>query len=339
MSVTGATTVQMPAPSDIALVGADSITAAIASDVHRASAALSEALTFLRLGSDHAKFVRNGFDVTQEALFREADAIAQEVDRIRAQFGALSEPVPTLLVAQFTRAALPIVRRLIQFKDGVARAIAGDITQQTLPADFVLHLQREADFFVGILNHMAGLPTPTPTTLQLQGPTALVPTIARHLLEVVPASEAVAANLAYTEFWGKHHEEHAEAIAIFLRPGQQKEANAVAKFRRDFQELRGAATTLQRQFSLPDFQTLTSDTLRLTGDWRQFLNNTQQAQLQGRLQANFTQRLTEHIRIETDILDEAVVRTQHRLQQSGAPVSRTAGAIYTGATPKAVLVS
>lgn len=339
MSTALANTVLVPAPSDIALAGADAIAAAIASDVNKASAALSEALTFLRLGSDHAKFIRNGFDVTQEALFREADALAQGIDHIRAQFGAIPEPVPTVLVAQFTRAALPIVRRLIQFKDQVALAIKGDLTQQSLPADFVLHLQREADFFVGILNHMAGLPTPTPATLQLQGPTGLVPTIARHLLEVVPASDAVAANLVYTEFWGKHHEEHAEAIAMFLRPGQQKEANAVAKFRRQFQEVRRASTELQRQFSLPDFQTLSGDTLRVTGDWRRFLNETQRAQLQGQFQANFTQRLTEHIRIETDILDEAILRTQQRLRQTGAPAPVALGATFTAATPKAVVVS
>lgn len=339
MTITPTATVLSPATSDIAVAGADAIAAAIASDVNKASAALSEALTFLRLGSDHAKFIRNGFDITQEALFREADAIAQEVDRIRALFGALREPVPTLVIAQFTRAALPVFRRLIRFKDTIAGDIIADTTQQMLPADFILHLQREFDFFVGILNHMAGLPTPTPATLALSGPTGLVTTIARQLLEVVPANEAVAANLVYSEFWCKHHQEHAEVINIFLRPGQQKEMDAVAKFRRDFLELRGLATTLQRHFALPDFQTLMCDILALTGDWRRFLNATQQAQLQGKFQANFTQRLTEHIRIETDILDEAVLRTRNRLQGIVSPAPSAAGATFTAATPKAVLLS
>jgi hypothetical protein len=328
-----------PAPADLALAGADALAAAVAGDVSRSSAVLTETLTYLRLLSDHAKFIRNGFDQTQEALFREGDALAQAHDRLRARFARLPEPLPPALVAEFARAALPLVRALIQFKDRVAALIDLCLTQQTLPAPFVRHLRREADFFVGTLNHLSGLPVPQTATLDLRGPAGRTPTVARALLGSVPVADALAAGLAYAEFWGKHHEEHAEALMIFLRPEQRREIAAAGRFRREFRELRDRAAALQQAFSRPEFDSLSRDALTLTGDWRSFLVQANTAQRACALQANFPQRLSEHIRIETDILTEAIARTQLRLAGQAQPAGIGLGAVYTGLTPKEILLS
>lgn len=329
-------------PSAVAVTGSGTIAAAIASDVTRASAAYNEALTYLRLASDHAKFIRNGFDPTQEVLFREADALAQALDQAREQLAILPEPVPAQTVAQFVTFVLPLVRQIIQFKERVTAAIQGCTTQQILPADFVLHLRREADFFVGILNHLAGLPTPANATLDLAGvQTAPAETLARQLIEVVPVPQAVAANLNYTEFWGKHHREHADVVSMFLRPAQGDVSAMAARFRDQFQALQTNAAALQQAFSPTDFATLNRDTLLLTDDWRNFLVNVQQAQINCSVQTNFVQRLTEHIRIETDVLAEAVIRTQLRLQkpENAALVSTRAGADYNQLTPRGIVIS
>lgn len=56
------------------------LTVALTNDVANATALYNESLTYLRLASDHAKFIRNYFDPTQERLFRMADAFAASLD-------------------------------------------------------------------------------------------------------------------------------------------------------------------------------------------------------------------------------------------------------------------
>jgi hypothetical protein len=319
------------------------LTAVLADDVTKAGALFNESFTYLRLASDHAKFIRNYFDPTQETLFRAADRLAAELDQLRSELCSLQEPVAPAMVNAFVQRAVPVISRLITFKDLVSALVRSCQTQQLLPADFIDHLRREADFFLGIVAHVTGVATPTRARLHFPGPPEQrVTTIARALIDRVPLAEALAADLIYTEFWGKHHMEHAEALTLLLRPQQTALIAGATRFQDQFGGLLAEATDVERNPTVHRIESLNRDTLTLSNDWRNFLVMAEQAQRTCQIQTNFPQRLTEHIRIETDILMEAAARTARRLQQpGGAPVISTpsTGATFQNLTPKSILCS
>lgn len=318
------------------------LTATLANDVTNATALYNESLTYLRLASDHAKFIRNYFDPTQERLFRLADALAGSLDQLRAEICFLQEPVSPAVVDAFILKAAPIIQQLIVFKRAVADLVRACQTQQLLPPDFIDHLRREADFFLSIVSHVRGQPTATRATLDLPGPPEeRVATIARVLLDGVPLAQAQAADFVYTEFWGKHHMEHADALLLLLRPQQTDLIQKTTRFRDLFDGLVTKARTVEADPTDARLDSLDRDTLLLTGDWRKFLIDAQEAQLDCSLQANFPQRLTEHIRIETEILMEAVGRVaRRRLPVTSRMVSApSAGATFQQITSKEVLCS
>lgn len=254
----------------------------------------------------------------------------------------MQEPVSPMVVDAFIRRAAPIIQQLIQFKRAVADLIQSCQTQQLLPPHFVDHLAREAEFFLSIVSHVMGQPTATRATLDIPGPPQeRVATIARTLLEGVPFVQAQAADFAYTEFWGKHHQEHADALLLLLRPQQTDLIQKATRYRDLFGGLVAEARTVEVNPSIARLDTLDQDTLLLTNDWRNFLITAQQAQLDCSLQANFPQRLTEHIRIETEILMEAVQRVAGRRQRGGSPTisASPAGATFQQFTTKEVLCS
>lgn len=315
---------------------------AVAADVERATAIYNESLTYLRLASDHAKFIRNYFDPTQERGFRLADSLAVALDQLRAELCGLQEPVAPAAITAFIRKAVPVIQQLITFKNLVADLIRACQTQHLLPAPFIDHLRREAEFFLGIVGHVLGGPTPTRAQLHLPGPSAArVATIARKLIDSVPFPDAMAADLAYTEFWGKHHMEHADALTKFLRPEQADLVATAARFRDLFAALLVEAADVEQAPSLARIAGLDRDTMLLSNDWRNFLIQAEQAQRTCAVQTNFPARLTEHIRIETDLLIEAVGRAERRRALGGAPVpsAALAGATFQSVTPKATLCS
>lgn len=322
---------------------AQTLASAVTTDVERATALFNESLTYLRLASDHAKFIRNFFDPTQERLFRMADTLAVRLDQLRAELCSLQEPVAPAEMVAFVGRAAPVITQLIGFKRAVADLIRNCGTQQILPADFIDHLSREAEFFLGIVSHVLGGQLPTRQELGMPGPgTARVAAIARKLIDQVPLAEVLAADLAYTEFWGRHHVEHADALMMFLRPDQTDLIQCASRFRTNFQNLLTEAVDVECAPTLPRFDELDRQTLSLSTDWRNFLINAEQAQRTCSLQTNFPQRLTEHIRIETDILLEAVGRSANRRRQpSGAPIvsAPVAGATFQSLTPKSILCS
>jgi hypothetical protein len=317
------------------------LASAVSADVEKATALFNESITYLRLASDHAKFIRNYFDPTQEQLFRTADTLAASLDQLRSEICALSEPAQPQAVFTLVQRAAPVVQQLITFKNLVSALIRSCQTQQLLPAPFVDHLRREADFFLGIVSHVLGGETPTRQTLDLPGPPQeRVATIARKLIDVVPLPQAVAADFAYTEFWGKHHMEHADVLTMFLRPQQTDLITQASRFRDQFGALLLEATVVERQPSLALIDELDRNTLSLSLNWRKFLITTEEAQRNCSLQANFPQRLTEHIRIETDILLEAVGRAaRRRITAGGAPIISTSGVTYQSLTPKQISCS
>jgi hypothetical protein len=324
-----------------AFAPAQTLSGAVATDVEQATALFNESLTYLRLASDHAKFIRNFFDPTQERLFRMADDLAVRLDQLRAELCRLQEPVAPAEMFAFVGRAAPVITQLIGFKRAVADLVRICGTQQLLPADFIDHLRREAEFFLGIVSHVLGAPSPTNQQLDLPGPaTARVATIARKLIDQVPLAEVLAADLAYTEFWGKHHFEHADALMKFLRPEQTDLIQGASRFRTNFQNLLSEAVDVENAPTLLRFDDLDRQTLSLSMDWRNFLINAEQAQRTCTLQTNFPQRLTEHIRIETDILLEAVGRSAGRRRKpGGAPIvsAPVTGATFQSLTPKSIL--
>lgn len=312
------------------------LTAAVGDDIQKATGLYNEAITFLRLASDHAKFMRNYFDPTQDHLFRMADSLAVELDQLRTEVCSLPEPAQPQAVFALVQRVVPVLQRLNVFKIAVAQLIRRCQAQSMLPAEFVDHLRREVDFFLGIVSHVLGGETPTRQALDMPGPPQeRVATIARTLIDVVPIPQAVAADLAYTEFWGKHHMEHADALTLFLRPQQTDLITQAIQFRDEFDRLLTETEAVQRQPTMAQIDELDRHTISLSNEFRNFLVTAENAQRQCRLQANFPQRLTEHIRIETDMLQEAVTRSARRRSSPGGLIS-TSGVTYQSMTPKEI---
>jgi hypothetical protein len=294
----------------------------------------------LRLASDHAKFMRNYADPTQERLFRTADHLAVTLDGLRGELAALPEPVPPPAMFSLIQRATPVLRTLNQFKTAVANLIETCQTQHLLPAHFIDHLRREVEFFLGIVDHVLGRPSQTRGALDMGGPSqAAVSTLARNLIDKVPTPEAIAAGLTWTEFWGKHNMEHADALTILLRPQDVDLIQGAARFSDRFKALLQETVQIDLNNATNQVAQLNRDTLTLTGDWRRFLEQALEAQRSCKAQENFPQRLTEHIMIETDFMTEAALRVQAR--QSGRFLSEpmAMGATFDQLTPKQILLS
>lgn len=312
----------------------------VTSDVLQANALFNESLAFLRLASDHLKFIRNFFDPTQEALFRQADQIAVTLDQLRAEAASLAEPVPPATVFALVQRTVPVIRLVVDFKNRVSALIRTCQTQQILPADFIDHLRREADFFLGIVDHVFGRPTPTRALLDLPfAPEARVLTLARSLIDKVPEREASAAGLTWVEFWSKHHAEHADVLTMFLRPQDENLIRQAAQFRERFSAVLQESALVDVTLSVNLLGTVQQDALLLSQDWKRFLEQTLSAQRTCQVQENFPQRLTEHIIIETDFLTEAVLRTQARQAGRVLTAVPVAGAVFDQLTPRERLVS
>ncbi len=314
---------------------------AMAADVLRAGALYNETLASLRIASDHLKLIRNYTDPTQETLFRQADRLAVELDQLRAELADLPEPVQPAAVDAVTAQAVPVLRAVVQFKAGVEELIRTCQTLHLFTPEMVAHLRRETEFFLGIVDHVCGRRTPTRASLGLPGaPQRPVPTIARSLIDKVPLPEAVAASLAWTEFWGKHHLEHTGILISFLRPWQDRLVQGALQFQDRFQGLlQEVGARRETAADCGCLSRLMRGTLMLSGDWERFLSSALAAQRTCTLQANFPQRLTEHLLIENDFLAEPMLRLQAR--QAGRLLSAVPvqGVVYDQLTARTVLVS
>ncbi len=241
---------------------------------------------------DHSRFMRNGFDPTEEEAFRIADDFAQRFVVFRQQ-----NQVQPDLSPEFLFSLQDLLEEFIAFKGRLAAGIEACQILSILSAGLIDHIRREAIFFSGILARIKGEPRPTREQLGLPmpgmastAPQIFIPHLPQELEEI-----------AYEEllFWLRIAFEHMGVLAQGFRPGQEAYLRETLRWE---QRLRRLHDTV-----LDGFRTnvnparFIDTTLEQIEEHAQFLarlfNDLASCTIPGR-QANFWPRLADHMRRE-----------------------------------------
>lgn len=283
--------------------------------------ALEEKRFFDRIMFEHAKFVRSGVDPTEEAAFQTANQFAVSVEALWERVmmtdpGAPDVEIRALINENFERVGAE--RDFMQMATAEVRACR---LLAILPADLLEHLALETVFFLGILQHVSGMPTPLRSELLLPGtdtPTLLAP---RHAFVNYPQSLNELA-FEYGMFWTRRHKEHADVLQLYLRPGQEAYRQDLSVFSMRFDDL---LTSGQAAFQAagvlydgtdsgslsPVVLAWIQDVLTVTRAFRDYMMNVVMQLVTCTIptgQADFWPLLGDHIRREADYLIDALTR-------------------------------
>ena len=163
---------------------------------------------------DHARFMRNGFDPTEEELFSQANNFSNDFSSLRNGEFDIDQENENLNELKSE------VNEFIDFKSQVAQGIENCQILSILPAALIDHIMREAIFFSGILARITDEPRPSWRSLGLPdqriastAPQALIPELRNEL-----------DNIAWEEllFWLTINYEHANVLSLYFRPQQKK---------------------------------------------------------------------------------------------------------------------
>ncbi|MGI6129052.1 MAG: DUF2935 domain-containing protein [bacterium] len=241
---------------------------------------------------DHSRFMRNGFDPTEEEPFRIADDFALRFAFFKQQNEMLPDLSPDFLFS-----LQELVGQLIDFKARIAAGIESCRILSILSAGLIDHIRREALFFFGILARIKGEPRPTREQLGLPmpgiastAPQAFIPRLPQEFEEI-----------AYEEllFWLRIAFEHMGVLAQGFRPEQKAYRRETLRWQQRLERLHDAvlqgfeAGTNPARFIEP--------TLALIQEHAEFLahlfNDLAHCTIPGQ-QANFWPRLVDHMRRE-----------------------------------------
>lgn len=186
--------------------------------------------TWIGILIDHARFMRNGFNITEEELFMEANNFSEVFVDLRQR-----EVVDIYEDNRFLNQLQEEVNNFIDFKNQVARGIEACQILSILPAALINHIMKEAIFFSGILARIKNEPGPTWKDLGLPGrrraitaPQALIPRLEREW-EIIAWEELL--------FWLEINYEHADVLSLYFRPGQQELRRRTMQWGRRIQRL------------------------------------------------------------------------------------------------------
>ncbi|HHX51523.1 MAG TPA: DUF2935 domain-containing protein [Clostridia bacterium] len=183
-------------------------------------AALEEMRFWLRIMADHAKLIRNGFDLMEERFFRVSDRFSLDFDELLRQVQAPS-PGPPEVVGLMNKSEY-LTGKFRDFKASLVELINNCRVLSNRPGELIDHLRREAEYFLGKMRRIQGRPTPTREEIGIPDgnlptflvPRLLIPSFQDHLKEI-----SIEENL----FWLHQHSEHAGVLGIYLRPVVQRE--------------------------------------------------------------------------------------------------------------------
>ncbi|MDI3280783.1 MAG: DUF2935 domain-containing protein, partial [Bacillota bacterium] len=264
--------------------------------------AVKEELRFwVGIMDDHAKFMRNGFDPTEEELFRRADELARELDEVKRRVDAFSETTPRREVAEVEERAVGAVRRLRGFKLEVIRGIRECRILTELPAELIDHLRREADYFLGVVDFLHRRPLPRRDELGLPDSDRPVHVLPVQLIPFF-RRQAFAIGVDLSLFWLKVHAEHAGVLVLFYRPVVQADLiRRTSNFQQELDLLyRRALEVDERRSGLRE---LLREVRPAMEQWRDFLAQLFEEIRRCRVptgQVNFPARLADHMRREAD---------------------------------------
>ena len=241
---------------------------------------------------DHSRFMRNGFDPTEEEAFQIANDFARSFAVFQQQNEVQPEPSP-----EFLFALQELVGQFIAFKGSIAAGIEACRILSILSAGLIDHIRREAIFFSGILARIKGEPRPTREQLGLP-----MPGIASTAPQVfIPHLPQELEEIAYEEllFWSRIAFEHMGVLALGFRPEQESYRRETLRWEQRLHRLHDAVLAGFTAKTNPARFIDTS--LELIQQHAQFLarlfDEVSSCTIPGR-QTNFWPRLVDHMRRE-----------------------------------------
>ncbi|QYR23732.1 DUF2935 domain-containing protein [Paenibacillus sp. sptzw28] len=204
-------------------------------------AALEEMRVWTILMTEHAKFIRLGLDPNpqQEELFRMADQFAIELDKLYSRTIATPPTAPDETLYNLREETIVLVTKLIIFKNELFNALEACMGLGILPAILVDHVRREADRFVGTLEHSkSNQQTRTRERLGLMDGERFAQTVPRLLYHRLPPEQLFTVAIEESMFFSRIHSEHAEHLSMSFRPEVQESYRETAiRFKNDYQNL------------------------------------------------------------------------------------------------------
>ncbi|MEA4882246.1 MAG: DUF2935 domain-containing protein [Clostridia bacterium] len=189
-----------------------------------ATAAFEEMRFWLPIMSDHARLIRNGFDLAADDVFRYSDALGVAIDGVLAAVRETTPPFPPGQAECFIAETNRVVVPLRDFKAALTGLIEKCQIRTDRPAGLIEHVRREADLYLGIVNGLVGGQAPTREDLKIPAPNchkaepaALAPRSLIPSLGEAGALVLTDETLFFTEING----EHAATLSIYFRPGTQ----------------------------------------------------------------------------------------------------------------------
>lgn len=281
-----------------------------------ALAALAEVRFFSRIMFEHAKFIRGGLDPT-----REQEAFIRRADRFARGFGRLEEAADensckTGRIRGLVEESLKLTAALRDFQSELACLIEACRATAILPAALIVHITKEADFFLGLLYRFCDRPGITREALGLPDGSCRALLLPRLLIGCFPADLNILA-LEYGLFWIKGHQEHAEALGLYTRPRMQTELNeSFAIYENEFGALYNEGTALigataGTRALAPAWAGWLARAVALTVRWREFLAALHRDLLACQVptgQINIYPLIVDHMRREADYTLDALNR-------------------------------
>jgi hypothetical protein len=179
---------------------------------------------------DHARFMRNGFDTTEERLFYEADQYS-------IRFGELKnlDYIEDGKNLNYLFELQEELNSFINFKENVAQGIENCRVLSILPSALIFHIKKEAIFFSGILARIKNEPRPNWNELGLPG--RKIASTAPQ--EYIPRLIGEINEISWEEllFWLQINYEHAQVLSLYFRPEQEYYRRDTLRWGRRIQRL------------------------------------------------------------------------------------------------------
>jgi len=274
--------------------------------------ALAEITFWVKILSDHLKFIRAGIDMKHAAIIDEADAMAKELDCFLAELETMSQRLPEQDLCCLMDETVELATEIRNFKRRLAVLIHKCKVLAILPAAVLDHTRRETDFFIAILAKLLGEPTPPHKVIGIPDGNDCVNLVPRKAIPCLRKADRFELALAEIMFFSRISGEHAMIISMTVRPGvQEKWRQRALAYQKAF--LANLAAT--QKIKQPDqkFVTLVNASLKLILEFRAFLTKLYQAVSDCSIptgQTNVWPTLINHLIMESNYFIEVLRRVR-----------------------------
>ncbi|MGE5558673.1 MAG: DUF2935 domain-containing protein [Bacillota bacterium] len=189
--------------------------------------------------AEHARLIRSGVDLEEDAVVKEGQMFGEAYDRLLEALNGLEAPGygGACVVISENEA---LTERFRAFKVEIEEGIRDCILKGVIPAELANHILRELDYLMSKIHNVLGGPAATREQLGMDDSGKRVSVIPRMLLPAADGGQLMDITLEELLFWLRISEEHARLAADKFKPLEQTEfTQAAVGFADEFAALRG----------------------------------------------------------------------------------------------------